>query len=73
MVAELSPEQGQSLIDQVEPQPAASPEEAITALQSMMGNPEDMEAEAAQRGYEAGAAPSKERGMPMKRVFGEDM
>jgi hypothetical protein len=73
MVAELSPEQGQSLIEQVEPQPAASPDEAISALQDMMGSGEDMAEQEMMRGYSKGKTAQATQGkMSMSKVFGDE-
>jgi hypothetical protein len=80
-VAELTPEQGQSLIDQVDAQPAASVEEGMQMLQGMVsaqgeaGNesgmaPEDKMTD--QQIWNQGAearkpAPAQKPVMPMRR------
>ncbi len=78
-VAELSPEQGQLLIDQVDAQPAASSEEGLQMLSEMVKGESENEGamghqageEAVMRGYSKGAKPMMAGKMPPGRVFGE--
>ena len=80
-VAELSPEQGQSLIGQVDAQPAKSADEAMQMLQSMISAPSETGSEAEQNPqdqmtdqqiWNQGAesrkpAPPQKPAMPMRR------
>lgn len=75
-VAELTPEQGMELIDQVDAQPADSAEDGMQMLQGMIGGESEGESmnganEAAMRGYSKGAKPMMAGKMPPGRVFGE--
>lgn len=78
-VAELTPEQGQTLIDQVDAQPAASADEAMQMLREMIPGEGENEGaigqqsgeEAVMRGYNKGAKPMMAEKMAPKRVFGE--
>ena len=76
-VAELTPEQGMELIDQVDAQPAASADEGMQMLSDMVNENEGAmmgqrsEAEASMRGYNKGAKPMMAGKMPPGRVFGE--
>lgn len=77
-VAELTPQQGQDLISQVDAQPAASADEAMQMLQEMVSSSNENEGmmqksnnEAVMRGYNKGAKPMMAEKMMPKRVFGE--
>jgi hypothetical protein len=73
MVAELSPEQGQDLIQQVESTPANSPEEAMTVLQDMVAGAGSSAEEDMMRGYSKGQEKSPMMKTGLSKVFGEDM
>ena len=78
-VAELTPDQGMALIDQVDAQPAASADEGLQMLSEMVKGESENEGamgqqageEAAMRGYNKGAKPMMAGKMPPGRVFGE--
>lgn len=73
MVAELSPDQGGALMQEVEPEPAESAAQAVQMLTDMLPAPaEESPEDAAMAGYGKGAKPAAMGRMAPGKVFGDE-